>query len=542
MIKRRKEIGMEFICAEEKQWKEIKTIYMEAFPKRERKPYFALRHSVKTKKAVVMAATEGEQVLGFIVLIPYKDMVMADYLAVSSKVRSRGTGSYIMQNVCRQYKDKKIVLLIERLDDKAENKEQKNDILSVYVDEKGKPYKTAGKIDYVAGWYFKAAQFMQGTTIRTAFVSTNSITQGEQVAGVWKPLYDRFGIHIDFAHRTFMWDSEANMKAHVHCVIVGFSIAPNQAKRRIYVDGRFKEVNNVNAYLLDAPNEFICNRSKPLWNVPQMTTGNRPADGGNLIIEKEDYEEFIRKEPQAKPYIKKLVGSTEFINNKERWCLWLVDVKPAELRKMPLVLKRVEACKQDRENSPDAGRRKLAETPTLFRELNNPASFILVPKVSSERRRYVPMGFLDYNTISTDLNFIIPEATMYQFAILTSNIHMAWMRAVCGRMKSDYRYSANIVYNNFPWPEPTAQQRKKIEQTAQAILDARALYPDSSLADLYDELTMPLELRKAHHQNDMAVMQAYGFTKGSEAYKSEAACVAELMKLYQKKVEEIEKR
>ena len=423
-----------------------------------------------------------------------------------------------------------------------QSKEQKNDILSVYVDEKGKSYKTAGKIDYVAGWYFKAAQFMQGTNIRTAFVSTNSITQGEQVAGVWKPLYERFGIHIDFAHRTFIWDSEASMKAHVHCVIVGFSIAPNQSKRRIYVDGRFKEVNNINAYLLDAPNEFICNRSKPFWKVPQMTTGNRPADGGNLIIEKEDYEEFIRKEPQAKPYIKKLVGSTEFINNKERWCLWLVDVKPAELRKMPLVLKRVEACKQDRENSPDAGRRKLAETPTLFRELNNPASFILVPKVSSERRRYVPMGFLDYNTISTDLNFIIPEATMYQFAILTSNIHMAWMRAVCGRMKSDYRYSANIVYNNFPWPVPTAQQRQKIEQTAQAILDARALYPDSSLADLYDELTMPPELRKAHHQNDMAVMQAYGFTKGSEAYKSEAACVAELMKLYQKKVEEIEKR
>lgn len=423
-----------------------------------------------------------------------------------------------------------------------QSKEQKNDILSVYVDEKGKPYKTAGKIDYVAGWYFKAAQFMQGTTIRTAFVSTNSITQGEQVAGVWKPLYDRFCIHIDFAHRTFIWDSEASMKAHVHCVIIGFSAAQNLSIRRIYSDGRFKEVNNINAYLLDAPNEFICNRSKPLWNVPQMMTGNRPADGGNLIIEKEDYEEFIRKEPQAKPYIKKLVGSTEFINNKERWCLWLVDVNPAELRKMPLVLKRIEACKRDRENSPDAGRRKLAETPTLFRELNNPASFILVPKVSSERRRYVPMGFLDYNTISTDLNFIIPEATMYQFAILTSNIHMAWMRAVCGRMKSDYRYSANIVYNNFPWPELTDQQRQKIEQTAQAILDARALYPDSSLADLYDELTMPPELRKAHHQNDMAVMQAYGFTKGSEAYKSEAACVAELIKLYQKKVAEIEKR
>lgn len=423
-----------------------------------------------------------------------------------------------------------------------QSKEQKKDILSIYVDEKGKPYKTAGKIDYVAGWYFKAAQFMQGTTIRTAFVSTNSITQGEQVAGVWKPLYDRFGIHIDFAHRTFRWDSEANMKAHVHCVIVGFSIAPNPVKRRIYVDGRFKEANNINAYLLDAPDEFICNRSKPLWNVPRMMTGNRPADGGNLIIEKEDYEEFIRKEPQAKPYIKKLVGSSEFINNKERWCLWLVGVTPAELRKMPLVLKRVEACKQDRENSPDAGRRKLAETPTLFREINNPASFILVPQVSSERRRYVPMGFLDCDTISTNLNFIIPEATMYQFAILTSNIHMAWMRAVCGRLEMRYRYSANIVYNNFPWPEPTNQQRQKIEQTAQAILDARALYPDSSLADLYDELTMPPELRKAHRLNDMAVMEAYGFAKGSEPYRNEAACVAELMKLYQKKVEEIENR
>lgn len=423
-----------------------------------------------------------------------------------------------------------------------QSKEQKKDILSIYVDEKGKPYKTAGKIDYVAGWYFKAAQFMQGTTIRTAFVSTNSITQGEQVAGVWKPLYERFGIHIDFAHRTFRWDSEANMKAHVHCVIVGFSIAPNPAKRRIYVDGRFKEANNINAYLLDAPDEFICNRSKPLWNVPRMMTGNRPADGGNLIIEKEDYEEFIRKEPQAKPYIKKLVGSSEFINNKERWCLWLVGVTPAELRKMPLVLKRVEACKQDRENSPDAGRRKLAETPTLFREINNPASFILVPQVSSEKRRYVSMGFLDCNTISTNLNFIIPEATMYQFAILTSNIHMAWMRAVCGRLEMRYRYSANIVYNNFPWPEPTDQQRQKIEQTAQAILDARALYPDCSLADLYDELTMPPELRKAHRWNDMAVMEAYGFAKGSEPYRNEAACVAELMKLYQKKVEEIENR
>lgn len=414
-----------------------------------------------------------------------------------------------------------------------QSKEQKNDILSIYVDEKGKPYKTAGKIDYVAGWYFKASKFMQGTAIRTAFVSTNSITQGEQVAGVWKPLYERFDIHIDFAHRTFRWDSEASLKAHVHCVIVGFSVANNQDKRKIYSNGRFKEVKNINAYLLEAPNEFISNRNKPLCDVPQMITGNRPADGGHLIIENEDYEEFLLKEPSARPYVKRLVGSTEFINNKKRWCLWLVGISPSELRKMPMVLQRVEACKEDREKSPDAGRRKLAETPTLFREINNPVSFILVPKVSSEKRRYVPMGFLDNNTISTDLNFIIPEATMYHFAILTSNIHMAWMRAVCGRMKSDYRYSANIVYNNFPWPTPTEEQKQKIVQTAQAILDARALYPDSSLADLYDELTMPPELRKAHHQNDIAVMQAYGFTKGSEAYKSETACVAELMKRYE---------
>jgi hypothetical protein len=411
-----------------------------------------------------------------------------------------------------------------------QSKEQKNDILSIYVDEKGKSYKTAGKIDYVSGWYFKAAQFMRGTAIRTAFVSTNSITQGEQVAAVWKPLYERFDIHIDFAQRSFRWDSEASLKAHVHCVIVGFSISDNQKKRIIYSNDSLKEVKNVNAYLLDAPNEFISNRNKPLCDVPQMITGNRPADGGHLIIEDEDYEAFLLREPTARPYIKRLVGSTEFINNKKRWCLWLVGISPSELRKMPTVIERVEACKVDRENSPDAGRRKLAETPTLFRELNNPESFILVPKVSSERRRYVPIGFLDNNTISTDLNFIIPDATLYHFAILTSNIHMAWMRAVCGRMKSDYRYSANIVYNNFPWPQPTQQQKQKIEETAQGILDTRSLYPDSSLADLYDPLTMPPELRRAHITNDKAVMAAYGF--GTKMTESE--CVAELMKLYQK--------
>lgn len=420
-----------------------------------------------------------------------------------------------------------------------QSKSQKEDILSIYVDEQGKPYKTAGKIDYVAGWYFKAAALMQDTTIRTAFVSTNSITQGEQVAGVWKPLYERFGIHIDFAYRTFRWDSEASLKAHVHCVIVGFSVATNNRKPRIYQNGIVQKVGSINPYLIAAPNIFFCNRNKPLCNVPPMITGNRPADGGHLIIEDSDYDEFIRKEPKAKKYIKRLVGSTEFINNKRRWCLWLVGADISEIRKMPLVMNRIALCKKDRKESPDAGRRKLADTPMVFRETCNPESFIIVPSVSSERRNYIPLGFAGSDTISTNLNLIIPNATIYHFGILTSNVHMAWMRAICGRLKSDYRYSKDIVYNNFPWPIPTEAQKAKIEQTAQAILDTRARYPDSSLADLYDELTMPPELRKAHQANDRAVMQAYGFDVKTT---TESVCVAELMKLYQQKVAELDAR
>lgn len=415
-----------------------------------------------------------------------------------------------------------------------QSKEQKQDILSIYVDEKGNAYKTAGKIDYVSGWYFKAAQYMQGTNIRTTFVSTNSITQGEQVAGVWKPLYERFRVHIDFAHRTFRWDSEASIKAHVHCVIVGFSVASNPEPKRLYDGEHVQIAENINAYLIVAPDIFIENRKSPLCSVPLMITGNRPADGGHLIIEDEDYQQFIKEEPVAQKYIKRLMGSVEFINNKKRWCLWLVNVSPTELRKMPKVMERIRLCKEDRENSPDAGRRKLAETPSIFREVNNPDSYILVPKVSSERRRYVPIGFMDRDTIPTDLNFIIPNASIYHFGILTSNVHMAWMRAVCGRLKSDYRYSKDIVYNNFPWPTPTDAQKAKIEQTAQGILDARALYPDASLADLYDEVTMPPELRKAHQENDRAVMHAYGMpVKGT----TESACVAELMRRYQEMVE-----
>ena len=415
-----------------------------------------------------------------------------------------------------------------------QSKEKKNDILSIYVDEKGKPYKTAGKIDYVAGWYFKAAQLMQNTGIRTAFVSTNSITQGEQVASVWKPLYQRFGIHIDFAYRTFIWDSEANLKAHVHCVIVGFSTVMNAKKRVLYSSDRFQMVININAYLVDGPDVFVESNKKPICDVPEMIYGNKPTDGGFLFLTKEEKEEVIKNEPDIVKYIRKMYGATEYINNKERYCLWLVGASPAEIRKSKFITERVEGVRKFRLNSTKAATQESANTPTLFQEIRHPESeYIIIPRHSSENRRYIPFGFVSPEIVVNDAVQIIPGASLYHFGILTSNVHMAWVRAVCGRIKSDYRYSKDIVYNNFPWPTPTEQQEQKIEQTAQAVLDARSLYPDCSLADLYDELTMPPELRKAHHQNDIAVMQAYGFTKGSEAYKSEAACVAELMKRYQ---------
>ena len=404
----------------------------------------------------------------------------------------------------------------------------KKDILAVYIDENGKTYKTAGKIDYVSAWYFKASEYIANSYIRVAFVSTNSITQGEQVASVWEPLYKRFGIHINFAHKTFIWDSEANLKAHVHCVIVGFSTLFIPKQKKLFAGDRVRTVKEINPYLIEAPTTFIKSRSKPLCNVPEMTTGNRPADGGHLIIEADDYETFIMNEPNAIKYIKKLTGAVEYINHKDRYCLWLVNIEPAELRKMPEVMKRVELCREDRLNgAPD--RQKLADTPTVFRETKNPKEYIIVPRVSSENRRYIPLGFLNADVIPTDSATIIPEAGIYEFGILTSNVHMAWMRAVCGRLKSDYRYSKDIVYNNFPWCNPTPEQKSKIEQTAQGILDARKMFPKSSLADLYDPIAMPPQLRKAHQLNDKAVMEAYGFPIKNF---SESDCVAELMKLY----------
>lgn len=421
-----------------------------------------------------------------------------------------------------------------------QTKEQKEALKAVYVDENGKPYKTAGKIDYVAGWMFKAAEYIQGTNIRCAFVTTNSVTQGEQVAAIWKPLYERFGIHIDFAYRTFKWNNGTKDMAAVHVVIFGFSCVPRHKNHLIYPSGSTIPVvaNNINPYLVDAPNVFIESRKKPLCDVPEMTTGNRPADGGHLIIEANDYNDFIQREPEAEKYIKKLVGSDEYINNRERYCLWLVDCSPAEIMRMPLVMQRVEACREDRLNgAPD--RQKLANTPTVFRETKNPDSYLIIPATSSENRSYIPIGFEDGDAIPTNALIIIPDATPYLFGVLTSSMHMAWMRAVAGRLEMRYRYSKDVVYNNFPWPHPTAAQRVMIEVTAQEILDARAKYPDASLADMYGEkMYLFTDLVKAHDANDKAVMAAYGIKPSDPAYTDEAARVAFLMNMYQKLVEE----
>ena len=407
--------------------------------------------------------------------------------------------------------------------------EQKDVLNSVFPG-----WKNAGNLDYVSCWYKNAADLMDGTAVRSALVSTNSVTQGESVANLWKPLFEA-GIHIDFAHRTFRWDSEAKMKAHVHCVIVGFSVAPNSKPKVIFTSDRPQIAENINGYLLDADNVFVESRNKPICDVPEIGIGNKPIDGGNYLFTEEEMQEFVEKEPASKKWFKPWYGSQEFINRKPRYCLWLGDCPPNELRKMPECMKRVNAVRQLRLESKSAGTRKLADTPTRFHVENMPkGTYIVIPEVSSERRKYVPMGFMSPDILCSNLVKIIPNATLYHFGILTSNVHMAWMRAVCGRLKSDYRYSKDVVYNNFPWPTPTDEQKAKIKETAQAILDARALYPDSSLADLYDETTMPPELRKAHQQNDKAVMRAYGFDIKTT---TETSCVAELMRMYQKLTE-----
>ena len=411
-----------------------------------------------------------------------------------------------------------------------QSKEQKEDILSVFVDIDGKPFKTAGKIDYVAGWYYKAAQLMQHTNIRAALVSTNSITQGEQVAAIWKPLKEMFGVHIDFAHRTFRWDSEASLKAHVHCVIVGFSNV--NVPKVIYDNDKQKKADNINAYLIDAPDVYLESKTNPMCNVPQMSSGGKPVEGGFLILSPDEKNALLTKEPHMAKYIRPFTSGDDFINKKNRYCIWLVGANPTDLKHAPETISRVEKVKEFRLASVKEATRRCADTPTLFMEVKEPKSnYLLIPATSSEQRRYIPIGYVDKSVIPNNAVQFVPEATLYHFGILTSNVHMAWMRAVCGRLKSDYRYSKDVVYNNFPWPNPTDEQKAKIEKTAQAIMDARALYPGSSLADLYDELTMPVELRKAHQDNDRAVMAAYGFEVRT---MTESQCVAELFKLYQK--------
>ena len=401
--------------------------------------------------------------------------------------------------------------------------EQKKDILDVF----GAKWKNAGNLDYVACWYKKASDYITGTNICCALVSTNSICQGESVANLWKPLFDD-GTRINFAYRTFRWDSESNQKAHVHCIIVSFCKG-GKRKNIIFDNARIINAKNINGYLIDSDNVWIESRTEPLCDVPEIGIGNKPVDGGFYLFTKEEMNDFVDKEPASKVYFKRWYGAVEFINNKERFCLWLGACSPSKLKSMPQCYLRVSHVKEFRLSSKSEGTRKIADRPTRFHVENMPkTTYILLPQTSSINRRYIPMGFMTPDVLCSNAVRVIPDATLYHFGVLTSNIHMAWVRAICGRLKSDYQYSGKHVYNNFPWPSPTPEQQAKIEQTAQAILDARELNTNDSLDVLYDSVLMPETLRKAHEENDKAVMQAYGFPKDF----SESDIVDALFKLY----------
>ena len=407
--------------------------------------------------------------------------------------------------------------------------EQKVDVNEIF-----KNVKNAGNIDYVGCWYIKSAEYMKDTNIKTALVSTNSICQGEQPAILWKKLIED-GIYINFAYKTFRWDSEASIKAHVHCIIVGFSYINNKDKF-IYNKEKITKAKNINGYLIDAPNIFIESRNTPISNVSKMDFGSMPNDGGYLSdYDNEKREIIISKYPLAEKMFKRFIGATEFLHNKTRWCLWLKDTAPNEIKKVLPVYDAVQSVQKMRLDSNREATRKLAESPTLFGEIRQPdTNYLVVPRHSSENRRYIPIGYIDADIICGDSNLLIPSASLFDFGVLMSNVHNSWIRAVSGRIKSDYRYSASVVYNTFPWCHPTKEQKEKVEKTAQSILNARALYENSSLADLYDKITMPKELKKAHQENDKAVMEAYGFDWRK---MSEDDCVAELMKMYQDLVE-----
>ena len=400
-------------------------------------------------------------------------------------------------------------------------------------------------LDYVTCWYKLAAEYIQNTKIQVCFVSTNSICQGSQVPILWNILYKNYRIHINFAYQTFKWSSESSTQAAVHCVIVGFAQFNREEKRLFSTEMTSKIVSNISPYLVEGSDTFVIAMKESLDGMPKMNFGNQPRDGGYFVIKEEEYQEIMEKEPELKKWIHPYIGADEFIKGKKRWCLWLKHASPKEIMASKILSEKVEKVRQFRLSSKAKTTNGYAKVPQLFAQITQPddVDFLIIPSVSSERRRYVPIGFATQDIISSNAVQIVPNATLYHFGVLTSNVHMAWMRAVCGRLKSDYRYSKEIVYNTFPWPKPTEEQKIKIEQTAQMILNAREQYSDCSLADMYGEkMYLFPELVKAHQDNDRAVMQAYGFTKGSEAYKSEAACVAELMKLYQKKVEELEKR
>ena len=391
--------------------------------------------------------------------------------------------------------------------------------------------KLSNSIDYVGAWYHKAAQLMQGTKIKAAFVSTNSITQGEQVAPLWKKVLDDYGMQIIFAHQTFKWDSESTDKAAVHCVVIGIADRNLPVDKKIFKGDKVFPAKNINPYLVDAPTVFIESRAKHLQDfVPKIFLGNKPSDGGNLILSPAEREEILKREPSLEKFIYRYVGGNEFINNVERYCLWLVNATPAELRNKE-IYRRLEGVKKMREASSAKPTREKAATPHLFFFISQPTTdYILIPCHSSGGRKYIPMGFMPPNVIASNANLIVPNATLYHFGILTSSIHMAWMRVTAGYLGTSYRYSGSVVYNNFSWCSPNATQSDLIETTAQKILEVRARYPDSTLADLYDELTMPADLRKAHRANDKAVAAAYGF---EEILDDEPAIVAELMKLYE---------
>lgn len=393
----------------------------------------------------------------------------------------------------------------------------------------------AGILDYVCGWYIKAARYMQGTGIACAFVSTNSITQGEQVAVLWNEMLHTYQVNIHFAHRTFKWSNEAKGKAAVYVVIIGFGLrqAPNKT---IYdyeiptAESTKVYAQNINPYLVDAPIVVVGKRDEPLCKVPSMGIGNKPIDDGNYLFTNEEKIEFASKEPLSKKYFHKWIGSDEFINNLDRWCLWLGDCPPEELKKMPLAMARIEAVKKFRLKSISPGTQKIAKTPTRFHVENMPKkTYLVVPETSSEKREYIPIGFIKPTVLASNAIKIIPNATLYHFGVLTSAMHMAWVRQVCGRLESRYRYSKDIVYNNYPWPEkPTPAQVAKVEACAQAVLDARAAHPNATLADLYDPDTMPPNLLKAHQQLDKAVDQCYR----PQHFANELARLQYLFELY----------